>query len=391
MKLRRPVARFIGRPMNRDERQQPLGLQEVAGDVLGLLAVHGDAAVELGELLGGQRGHQRLEEVGEVGVLVEELGGDGGHEVLRGLDLLVVLEDHEAEGVQGAVGGGGLAEVGLAVEHRLVGLVGGVAQRQDLGDVDAVGVAQPALAVQAALAVGGSGQDHRLALEVGQGAPPLLLGALLGDEEGVGVGGLGDLQQGDARGVEQVGAVLGELLAVTGLERLGVVAVLDGVEEVDDAADVLRDHVDRAGEVLHVGVAGVDQLDRGVVAGVGEEQLVHRGHQRGLGEGLGGDRDRPAGAGGGAVVAAVGGEVVARAGRGEEQGAHGEDGGRGTSEGASQGHGSTVGAAGDTSSSPVRAPGAPGGVTARCTQAAASSRSSATRATTIAPAIPLPY
>ena len=80
---------------------------------------------------------------------------------------------------------------------------------------------------------------------------------------------------------------------VTGLERLGVAAVLLGVEEVDDATDVFRHDVDAVGEGRHVGVARVDQLGLDGVAGVLEQLLVHRGDERGLGEVLAGDRDRP--------------------------------------------------------------------------------------------------
>ena len=77
-----------------------------------------------------------------------------------------------------------------------------------------------------------------------------------------------------------------------GGERLGVLAVLGGVEEVDDAADVLRDDVDALRERRHVGVPGVDELDVGAVAGLREQLVVHRGDQRGLGEVLARDRHR---------------------------------------------------------------------------------------------------
>ena len=52
------------------------------------------------------------------------------------------------------------------------------------------------------------------------------------------------VEQGDAGLVEQGLALVGELGAVAGVERLGVVAVGLGVEEVDDAADVLGHDVD---------------------------------------------------------------------------------------------------------------------------------------------------
>ena len=184
----------------------------------------------------------------------------GRHEVLGGLDLQVVLEDHETLGVERAVGGAGLAELRLTVEHGLVGLVAGVAERQHLGDVDAVLVREAAFAVEASLAVGGRRQGDGLALEVGERRDTFGLAVLLRHEEGVGVGRRRDVEQRDARGLEQVGAVGGELFAVTGLEGLGVAAVLLGVEEVDDAADVFRHDVDAVGEGRHVGVAGVDQL-----------------------------------------------------------------------------------------------------------------------------------
>ena len=139
-------------------------------------------------------------------------------------------------------------ELRLAVDHRLVGLVAGVAERQHLGDVDAVLVGQAALAVEPALAVGSGGELDADALEVGELGDAVVLGVLLGDDERVGVGRRGQVEQGDAGLVEQGLAVGRELLAVAGLEGRSVVAVFAAVEEVDDAADVLRHDVDVVGE-----------------------------------------------------------------------------------------------------------------------------------------------
>ena len=221
----------------------------------------------------------------------------------------------------------GLAELGLAADHRLVGLVGGVAEREDLGDVDAVVVGETALAVEAALAVGCRGEHDALALEVGQRGDALGLGVVLGDEEGVGVGGRRDVEQLDPGVLEQAGAVVGELLAVAGLERLGLVAVGLGVEEVDDAADVFGDDVDVAGEGRHVGVARVDQLGVHRVAGVLQELLVHRGDEGGLREVLPGDGHRAlvAAAGGAGVVGGVVAGQVVTGTTGEGEGAGGEN------------------------------------------------------------------
>ncbi|CAB4714758.1 unannotated protein [freshwater metagenome] len=276
-------------------------------------------------------------------MLGEEVVADGGHEVLGRLDLQVVGQHDQALRLQGAVGGAGLAQLGLAVEDRLVGLGTGVAEREHLGDVDAVLVGQTALAVETALAVRSRGQDDGLALQVGQRGDVVLLGVVLGHEEGVGVGRGRHVEQGDAGIGEQVGAIGGQLAAVTGLEGLRLVTVGDAVEVVDDAADVLRHDVDAAGEVGHVGVTGVDELDVGVVALGLEELLVHRGDERRLREALRGDRDRATrrgllgGGGGGARRRrglVVGGrvEVVARAGGGGEQGADGQHGEQGAAQ-----------------------------------------------------------
>ena len=225
---------------------------------------------------------------------------------------------------EAAVGGAGLAEVDLTLLDGVLDLGAAEVERHDLADLEAVDLGEPALAVGAALAVRRGAELDRLAQrgEVGQRREVVGVGELLGDEEGVLVGGLGRRQDRDALLLGQWLERGQRLVGVVARDERGVGAVLLGVEVVGDAREVVGHDVDVAvAQLGQVDVAGGHQLGLHGVALVLEDLLVDRGHHRALGEVLAAD-DRAALVGAAAVVVVGAGVlegVAAAGGRGQEQ------------------------------------------------------------------------
>jgi hypothetical protein len=121
-----------------------------------------DAAVELGEVVGGQRPGQAVEQLGDLLAAARPLRVDDGDEVVGVLQLLVVLEDHQPQRAEGAVRRARQAELGLAVDDGLLVLRAAEAEGQVLVDVDAVHLLEPELALRPLGALLRAGQHDGL-------------------------------------------------------------------------------------------------------------------------------------------------------------------------------------------------------------------------------------
>ena len=314
----RPAMRRA-RPLSSLSSDQPLLLQVVLGDLAGLEALTVDLGVERLEVLGGEDAGQLVEGSLGLGVVLQPGAVDHGDEVFRVLPVLVVLEDHDAGGVEAAVGGADLAELHLTLGEGVLGVGRAEAERLDLGELDAVDAGQPLAAVGSLRAVGVGGERDRLAelAEVAERGQAVLLGVVLGDGVGVGVLGLGRLERGDAVLLREGLQLRQGRVGVGAGDRGGVLAVGLAVQRLGERGEVVgRDLHVALLQRVEVDVAGAEVLHAGLEALLVEERLVELGHDVGLGELLADDDDLGAV---GAAAAVVLEAVAAAGGRGEQE------------------------------------------------------------------------
>src|SRR5215208_1759757 len=282
-------ARPCGLPRNDSASHQPLCLQESARDLLNALLVDVDRGVELRH--GGvvELCRQRVQDLGELRVLVQDLLPDHGrHGVVRE-EPFVVLEDDEVEGRHAPVGREDEADVDLRVAHRLVDEAGVHADHVLARKLEAIGFLERLQPVGAGVELGVAAELLLLSAlllggEVGQALDPLLGGILGPHRKGVGVVRL--------RGIEPDEALRGVELLDLGIGRAGVELVRHLVEVDERGAGVFPIDVDLAGFLR---LAQRRRAEPGALVdreALGLEQLArHLGHDLLLGEVLAADDD----------------------------------------------------------------------------------------------------
>src|SRR5437899_3367091 len=121
-----------------DSLAEAVVLGPPGGHHVGVLLAAVDLLVQLGQVLGRERGRHLVEQIPDgVG---HHRGADDGDDVVGQLQVLVVLEDHEAPVGDRAVGGGELGHLHVAVAERILQLRSVEAERPEPLEGDAIDV-----------------------------------------------------------------------------------------------------------------------------------------------------------------------------------------------------------------------------------------------------------